>query len=561
MKKRVLSFLLSLVVFCGLVPAAGAANSKLIAITYDHPELTALSESGVRSQIQRTNSILTKACGKGTQYMVRAPYGSTNAAVARSVGAPLILWSVDPLDWKYRNSETVKRNILSQAHNGAIILVHDIHSTTIPGSLAAIDALKAQGYEFVTVAELFRRRGKTPQNGVTYGSCPANGTDLGPVKTPDIQTQPEGEKLRVTLTAQSGAAIYYSTDGSQLNQSSTRYQGPFLVSVPCTLRACAAFNMNGSRSETVEKTFTQPPVQEPTIQVENGLLTLSSPTSGAALSYTLQGGPAQSYTGPVPIEPGTEITAWAGKSGWLTSPKVRASYSARGNLFRDVFPGQWYYEAMDRAAAAGYLGGVGKNRFAPDSPVTRGQLVVLLYRRSGETASPEALASLPFGDVLPGAYCREAIAWAYERGIASGTGKGLFQPDRSVTRQEMAKIFAGYLKSQGALPEDAAGAAEVYSDREKIDGWALEPVEQVTALGLLNGQNGAFRPKESSTRAQAAAVLMRLSDYLEAEKPEPDPDPEPDPSPEPEPSPEPDPSPEPEPSPEPDPAQSLSAAG
>ena len=482
--------------------------------SYDHPDLTTLSANGVRGQIQRTNALLDKACGKGSRYLVRAPYGSVNSTVFQSVGAPLVLWSVDPLDWKYRNAETVKSNILRQAHDGADILVHDIHSTTIPGSLAAIDVLKSRGYEFVTVSELFRRRGKSMSNGVQYRSCPPNGTDLGPVKAPSVTVQPEGDKLRVTLAAQAGASIYYSTDGSSLNQSSSRYQGSFLISVPCTLRACASFHMNGSRSETVEQVFTQPPVQEPRIQVEDGLLRLASATSGATLSYILQDEEVQTYTGPVPIEPGTEISAWARKEGWLTSPKVRASYSPRGNLFLDVFPSQWFYEAMDRAVSSGYMGGVGNNHFAPAAPITRGQLAVLLYRCGGDAPSPETVDSLPFSDVPLDAYYREAVAWAYEAGIVGGAGENRFQPDRSVTRQEMAKMFAGYLRNQGALPADTAGAADGYSDRGKIDGWALESVEQVTALGLLSGQGGSFLPKETSTRAQAAAVLMRLADYL-----------------------------------------------
>ena len=66
-------------------------------------------------------------------------------------------WSVDPQDWKYRNAETVKNHIVDDAFDGAIILVHDIHSTSVDGALAAIDILQNRGYEFVTVRELFRR--------------------------------------------------------------------------------------------------------------------------------------------------------------------------------------------------------------------------------------------------------------------------------------------------------------------------------------------------------------------------------------------------------------------
>ena len=120
--------------YSSYVERAYREGHQLANHSYDHPQLTTLSESGIRSQIQRTNTLLDKACGKGTSYMVRAPYGSVNSAVFRNAGGPLVLWSVDPLDWKYRNAETVKNNILRQSHDGAIILVHDIHATTIPGS-------------------------------------------------------------------------------------------------------------------------------------------------------------------------------------------------------------------------------------------------------------------------------------------------------------------------------------------------------------------------------------------------------------------------------------------
>ena len=88
------------------------------------------------------------------------------------------------------------------------------------------------------------------------------------------------------MTAQSGAAIYYTTGDSQLNQESSRYTGSFLVSPPCTIRAVAAFDLNGSRSPVVEKALTQIPAQTPGLQVEGGVLTLENRTPGATVYYT-----------------------------------------------------------------------------------------------------------------------------------------------------------------------------------------------------------------------------------------------------------------------------------
>lgn len=569
--KRVQSLALALILLLGmtgLAPPAKAAGSKLIAITYDdgpsqytsglldelkarnvkatffvvgtnaarypsvvsriyqeghqvanhsynHSQLTALSDTSIQSQIQSVNDLLDQACGKGTSYMVRPPYGSVNAFVEQVTGAPLILWSVDPLDWKYRNAETVKNNIINSAHDGAIILVHDIHATSIPGSLAAIDYLKNQGYEFVTVQELLRRRGRTPQNGKRYSRIAPNGTDLGPVTAPVITAQPEGGQLRVTITAQNGADIYYTTTGGVLNQESTCYTGPFLVSAPCMVKAVAAFNMNGSRSDPAEAAYTTPVANPPEIHVDGGLLTISSSIPDAELYYALQESEFQRYTAPVPIEPGTEISAYVQRTGYLTSSTARASYSSRGNLFRDVFPSQWYYEALDQAVSAGYLGGVGQDCYDPAGELQRGQLAVLLYRYSGETVKPGAVMALPFTDVPKDAYYAEAVAWAYEKGIVSGTAIHTFEPLRTAARQEMIQIFFNYLNTLNITLTDGTDSAGQYTDRDQIAPWAYKAVEQMTALHLLSGESGSFNPAAKSSRVQAAAVLMRLAGYLD----------------------------------------------
>lgn len=483
--------------------------------SYDHSELTSLSESGIRSQIQSTNRQLDKICGKGTDYLVRAPYGSVNSTVFRAAGAPLVLWSVDPLDWKYRNAETVKNNIINNAHDGAIILVHDIHPTSIPGSLAAIDYLKSRGYEFVTVRELFRRKGQTLKNGVQYGSCRGSGKDPGPVKAPTIATEVQGNKLLVTIKAQAGASIYYTTGSGKLNQESKKYTGPFLVDSPCKLKAVAAFNMNGSRSDTVEQTLTKPKTKKPRLWVSGGELSIECATAGADIYYTLTGsgdsGGEQLYTGPVPIPPGTEASAYAVCRGYFDSERAWVVYSARENLFADVRPGQWYYEAIDRAAAAGYMSGEGEGVFSPENSVTRGQLVTLLYKYAGE--GTEGTESAGFEDVRPDRYYYESVAWAYGNGIVSGYSDNTFKPDRGVSRQEMAVIFYNFLRYVKKAPEDGP-AESVYIDAEDIAPWAAEAVGHISSIGLMSGVgDGYFKPEKGATRGQAASVLMTLADY------------------------------------------------
>ena len=163
--------------------------------SYSHPALTTLSNANVTSQITRTRTYLVQAGGNQTYY-VRPPYGDFNSRVSQLVGAPMVYWSVDPLDWKYRNSTTVYNNIMRTVKDGDIILLHDIHSTSVDAAIRVIDTLQARGYEFVTVSELLRRRGITPANGKMYYSAPNKGINLGPIeeeKEPEPEPEPDPE--------------------------------------------------------------------------------------------------------------------------------------------------------------------------------------------------------------------------------------------------------------------------------------------------------------------------------------------------------------------------------
>ena len=145
--------------------------------TYNHKNLNTCSAQTVQTEIASVQALITAAGGDENAY-IRAPYGNANKAVRSVVKAPLIYWSVDPEDWKYRDSETVRKNIEAGVFDGAIILVHDIYKTSVDGALAAIDDLMAEGYEFVTVRELLLRRGVTPEAAVVYYSAKNNGINL-----------------------------------------------------------------------------------------------------------------------------------------------------------------------------------------------------------------------------------------------------------------------------------------------------------------------------------------------------------------------------------------------
>jgi peptidoglycan/xylan/chitin deacetylase (PgdA/CDA1 family) len=125
--------------------------------SWDHPDLAKKSEADVRSQLDRTNDAIADAIGHPPT-LFRPPYGSLTKDqrkwIARDYGFKIILWSVDPLDWKRPGPEIVHQRIVQGARNGAIILSHDIHPGTVEAMPATLDELLGKGFKFVTVSEL-----------------------------------------------------------------------------------------------------------------------------------------------------------------------------------------------------------------------------------------------------------------------------------------------------------------------------------------------------------------------------------------------------------------------
>ena len=125
--------------------------------SWDHKALTKGGGSGVASEVNQTNAAIEQAGGKKPS-LIRPPYGATNTTITKRLneefGLKVILWDVDPLDWKVRNSAHVSSEILKHTQAGSIILAHDIHPTTIDAMAETIDALKEKGFKFVTVSEL-----------------------------------------------------------------------------------------------------------------------------------------------------------------------------------------------------------------------------------------------------------------------------------------------------------------------------------------------------------------------------------------------------------------------
>lgn len=121
--------------------------------TWSHQHLPKLSAAQVRSEVQRTQAKIQQLTGY-TPVIMRPPYGETNSTVAKNVGLPQILWTIDTFDWRDSNTYLTTQRVLSQAKPGRIVLMHDTHRSTALAAPAIIDGLIAQGYTLVTVSEL-----------------------------------------------------------------------------------------------------------------------------------------------------------------------------------------------------------------------------------------------------------------------------------------------------------------------------------------------------------------------------------------------------------------------
>ncbi len=135
--------------------------------SYNHPNLQSLGYSAIRNQVNWTNNAFINAIGYAPT-LFRPPYGSRNRSVDSAVGMPMILWSVDTLDWKSRNANSVYNITMNNTRDGSIILMHSLYTTTADALEMILPALIERGYQFVTVSELAEYRGYDLSAGNSY---------------------------------------------------------------------------------------------------------------------------------------------------------------------------------------------------------------------------------------------------------------------------------------------------------------------------------------------------------------------------------------------------------
>lgn len=155
----------------------------------------------------------------------------------------------------------------------------------------------------------------------------------------------------------------------------------------------------------------------------------------------------------------------------------------------------------------GLMSGMDDTEFAPNLTLTRGMLVTILYRLSGEAAVNKGI---PFADVTAGSYYADAVSWAQQNKIVLGINETEFAPDENITREQIAVILYRYAEFMGY---DISAKADIsaYADYNEITGYALSAMRYAVGSGLMKGKTKTtLNPKDNATRAEISTLLGRF---------------------------------------------------
>lgn len=180
-------------------------------------------------------------------------------------------------------------------------------------------------------------------------------------------------------------------------------------------------------------------------------------------------------------------------------------FARNPQAFNDI-DGHWAADSILFAAERGIFNGTGDGKFDPDISLTRAMFTAIIARLTGVELSNSTSA---FTDVNSNAWYAQYIAWAVDAGIVNGVGDNKFEPERPITRAELATIIERFIKYMGFEIDSVRESLTSFEDAQ--DSWAKQSIEYLYSLGLLNGKSDtAFGADDYTTRAETSAVVERL---------------------------------------------------
>ena len=177
--------------------------------------------------------------------------------------------------------------------------------------------------------------------------------------------------------------------------------------------------------------------------------------------------------------------------------------------YQDVQQGDWYYSAVSFAYYNGLMNGVADMLFDPNGTMTRAMLVTVLWRLDGGSAD----GTSPYTDVPEGTWYTDGVIWATENGIVNGVGNGKFDPNGTVTREQIATILYRYAAYRGVDVTDRA-SLDLFTDAGAVSDFARAPMQWAVQTKLISGRLDHkqlyLAPQSGGTRAEVATILMRF---------------------------------------------------
>ncbi|MFR5381122.1 MAG: S-layer homology domain-containing protein [Oscillospiraceae bacterium] len=193
-------------------------------------------------------------------------------------------------------------------------------------------------------------------------------------------------------------------------------------------------------------------------------------------------------------------------------PADGAQEEVKSGSFRDVTRGHWAFASVERAAELGLVAGYSDGTFRPDTPVTRAQFVLMLWRMCGKPAAAKAAS---FADASADWY-QDALSWAVEKGYVNGLSDTRFGPDAPITRQQAMAILFRLNGGQSGTELTLTGIYEqTFADSTTIASWAKDATWWAVYHELVSGVGGSrIAPEANASRAQIAAILLRYADQF-----------------------------------------------
>ena len=359
-----------------------------------------------------------------------------------------------------------------------------------------------------------------------------------------VQSPVEGESAaNPTVTTASGAKYVVERADWRVSGSMTVYTGAFEKGKSYTLNLLLApksgyhfadsesmqVTVNGQKAEKVlpykggklivTATFTAKNLNTITFDPNGGTGTMQPMKVKSGEEFEL---PECTFTPPE----GKEFAGWLAENGTVfpagdvvisfSSSVLKATWKDKAEvdvteMFTDVTK-NWAYPGIQYCVTHGIMGGMGDGTFAPTGTTTRAQIVQILYNLEG---TPAVSGTTPFTDLTANWY-KPAILWAYQNNVVAGTSPTTFDPERPVTREQIAVILTQYMfhvlkMNRTWTPADLS----TFPDGANVSSWAKEAMQDAVALGLINGTKAPdglvyLDPQGSAARQQVATILMNF---------------------------------------------------